>query len=73
MAEDVRRAFERYRRRDLRVRAADAFLVRGWEVRHITDRGCTPHRLTPFARVQGTRIVYARPAALSEAAESPPF
>lgn len=52
---------------------ADAFLVRGWEVRHITDRGCTPHRLTPFARVQGTRIVYARPAALSEAAESPPF
>jgi PKD repeat protein len=26
MAEDVRRAFERYRRRDLRVRAADAFL-----------------------------------------------
>ncbi len=38
---------------------ADAFSVRGWEVRHITDGGCTPHRLTPFARVEGTRIVYA--------------
>ncbi len=37
---------------------ADALLVRGWEVRHITDRGCSPHRLTPFARVEGTRIVY---------------
>lgn len=38
---------------------ADAFLVRGWDVRHITERGCSPHRLTPFARVEGTRIVYA--------------
>lgn len=37
---------------------ADAFLVRGWNVRHITDRGCEPHRLTPFAQVQGTRILY---------------
>lgn len=37
---------------------ADAFVVRGWQVRHITDRGCEPHRLTPFARVEGTRILY---------------
>lgn len=37
---------------------ADAFLVRGWEVQHITDHGCQPHRLTPFARVEGTRILY---------------
>lgn len=37
---------------------ADAFLVRGWNVRHISDRTCTPHRLTPFARVEGTRILY---------------
>jgi uncharacterized protein (DUF488 family) len=37
---------------------ADAFLVRGWNVRHITDRGCQSHRLTPFARVDGTRILY---------------
>jgi len=40
---------------------ADAFLVRGWNVRHITERGCSAHRLTPFARVEGTRIVYAAP------------
>lgn len=37
---------------------ADAFLVRGWNVRHIVDRGCTAHRLTPFAQVQGLRILY---------------
>ncbi len=37
---------------------ADALLVRGWNVRHIMDRGCQPHRLTPFARVDGTRILY---------------
>lgn len=37
---------------------SDAFLVRGWNVRHITDRGCEPHRLPKFARVDGTRIIY---------------
>jgi uncharacterized protein (DUF488 family) len=37
---------------------ADAFLVRGWTVRHILDRGCEPHRLTPFAEVQGARVRY---------------
>jgi hypothetical protein len=40
---------------------ADAFVVRGWNVRHITDRGCPAHRLTPFARVEGTRILYRAP------------
>jgi uncharacterized protein (DUF488 family) len=37
---------------------ADAFLVRGWTVRHILDRSCEAHRLTPFARPEGTRLLY---------------
>jgi uncharacterized protein (DUF488 family) len=37
---------------------ADAFLVRGWNVRHIMDAGCREHRLPPFARPEGERIVY---------------
>lgn len=37
---------------------ADAFLVRGWNVRHIMDDGCREHRLPPFARADGNRIVY---------------
>jgi uncharacterized protein (DUF488 family) len=37
---------------------ADAFTVRGWPVRHILDDGCQEHRLTPFARPTGTRILY---------------
>jgi uncharacterized protein (DUF488 family) len=37
---------------------ADAFLVRGWSVRHIMDDGCHEHRLTEFAIPQGTRIYY---------------
>ncbi|KGI66882.1 DUF488 domain-containing protein [Mycolicibacterium rufum] len=38
---------------------ADALLVRGVDVRHIMARGSAkPARLTPFARVDGTRIVY---------------
>lgn len=37
---------------------SDAFLVRGYGVRHITDRSCEPHRLPKFARVSGTRIIY---------------
>ncbi len=40
---------------------SDAFLVRGWNVRHITDRGCAPHRLPKFARVEGSRILYSAP------------
>ena len=38
---------------------ADAFLVRGWNVRHIMDDGCREHRVPPFARVSGDRIVYS--------------
>jgi uncharacterized protein (DUF488 family) len=38
---------------------ADALLARGVEVVHIRDRTRSePHRLTPFARVEGTRVVY---------------
>jgi len=37
---------------------ADAFLVRGWSVRHILDDTCHEHRLPPFARPEGRRIFY---------------
>jgi uncharacterized protein (DUF488 family) len=37
---------------------ADAFLVRGWLVRHVMDNGCREHQLPPFAKPEGTRIVY---------------
>lgn len=37
---------------------ADAFLVRGWTVRHIMDDGCRAHKLPPFARPEGERIIY---------------
>jgi len=37
---------------------ADAFLVRGWSVRHILDDGCREHRLPPFAQFEGTKICY---------------
>ncbi len=40
---------------------ADAFTVRGWNVRHILDRSVEPHRLTPFARAEGTRVLYPAP------------
>jgi uncharacterized protein (DUF488 family) len=37
----------------------DALLVRGWEVIDIyTGRKSQPHRLTPVAQVEGTRITY---------------
>lgn len=38
---------------------ADAFLVRGWNVRHIMDDGCRVHKLPPFARPEGERIIYS--------------
>jgi uncharacterized protein (DUF488 family) len=38
---------------------ADAFLVRGWFVRHILDDGCHEHKLPPFARVEDSVIVYS--------------
>jgi uncharacterized protein (DUF488 family) len=38
---------------------ADALLVRGWAVLDlVTAAKATPHKLTPFARVEGTRITY---------------
>ena len=38
---------------------ADALLVRGWNVLDIYDeRKAAPHKLTPFARVEGTRVTY---------------
>src|SRR5690606_23933096 len=38
---------------------ADALSVRGAEVRHITSaRQASPHRMTPFARVEGTIVRY---------------
>lgn len=38
---------------------ADALGVRGVPVEHIMNEGhCVPHKLTPFARVEGTRLTY---------------
>jgi uncharacterized protein (DUF488 family) len=40
---------------------ADALLVRGVDVRHVTGSApAEPHRLTPFARVEGDRVIYDR-------------
>jgi uncharacterized protein (DUF488 family) len=37
----------------------DALVVRGWTVLDVTSATkATPHRLTPFARVEGTRVTY---------------
>lgn len=48
---------------------ADALLVRKVAVRHITSRvRATLHRLTPFARVEGTNISYPGDAADGHAA-----
>jgi hypothetical protein len=37
---------------------SDGFLVRGWSVRDIMDRGCQEHKLPPFAQVEGKQIYY---------------
>lgn len=38
---------------------ADALIVRGAQVEHVTSATrASPHRLTPFAEVDGTRITY---------------
>jgi len=37
---------------------ADAFLVRGWDVRPIMDAGCHGHKLPPYAQPRGTAIYY---------------
>jgi uncharacterized protein (DUF488 family) len=44
---------------------ADALLVDGIEVRHITGmQEPSPHRLTPFARVEAGRVTYPPPDTL---------
>ena len=41
---------------------SDALLVRGWQVLDImTPSKATPHKLTPFAKVEGTKITYPPP------------
>lgn len=40
---------------------ADAFLVRGWPVRHILEDRCEEHHLPPFAKPDGTTILYPAP------------
>ena len=37
---------------------ADAFVVRGFAVRHIMDDGCHEHKLPRFVEPEGTRIFY---------------
>ena len=38
---------------------ADALLVRGWHVIDVFDaKKATPHELTKFAKVEGTRLIY---------------
>jgi uncharacterized protein (DUF488 family) len=40
---------------------ADAMLVRGWRVLDIMSaKAATPHELTPFARVEGMKIIYPK-------------
>ena len=51
---------------------ADACLVRGWSVRHIMDDGCHEHRLTPFAAVTRTRILYPPTPKPRGSKKSPP-
>jgi uncharacterized protein (DUF488 family) len=41
---------------------ADALVVRGWEVRHILSQvKADEHRLTPFAVIDGDRLIYPQP------------
>jgi uncharacterized protein (DUF488 family) len=50
---------------------ADAMAVRGWQVLDILGESApTPHKLTPFARVDGARITY--PAAPADRAHEQP-
>jgi len=37
---------------------SDAFLVRGWTVRHVLDDRCHEHKLPSFARVESQRVYY---------------
>jgi len=50
---------------------ADALYARGVEVRHITSRTrAEPHKLTPFAELHGTRVLY--PGSSESATEPAP-
>ncbi len=41
---------------------ADALVSRGWEVRHILSQvKADEHRLTPFAVIDGNRLIYPQP------------
>ena len=41
---------------------ADALVARGWDVLDIMDaKKAPPHKLTDFARVDGTKITYPQP------------
>jgi uncharacterized protein (DUF488 family) len=46
-----------------RLLIADALVTRGWEVRHILSQvKADEHRLTPFAVIDGTTLIYPQPA-----------
>jgi uncharacterized protein (DUF488 family) len=50
---------------------ADALLVRGVTVEHIlSESRCAPHRLTPWARAQGTELTYPPETTVTESAEA---
>jgi uncharacterized protein (DUF488 family) len=52
---------------------ADAMLVRGWQVLDIVGESApTLHKLTPFARVEGTRVTYPAAAAVEDSGRSEP-
>jgi uncharacterized protein (DUF488 family) len=49
---------------------SDAMLVRGWVVLDVvSDSAPTPHKLTPFAQAEGTRITYPKPPAEPQASQ----
>jgi uncharacterized protein (DUF488 family) len=50
---------------------ADALLVRGWSVRHILDDRCEAHVLPPFAKPDGSRILYPADGEARRSAGSP--
>ena len=52
---------------------ADALLAHGVIVQHVVGRARTsPHRLTPFARLEGRHVTYPPPVEPGAAAPSPP-
>jgi uncharacterized protein (DUF488 family) len=54
-----------------RTLIADALLVRGVPVEHIlSERRCTPHTLTAWARADGVRLTYPLETSVAEPAEA---